>query len=167
MRIDWTEPWSMKLVKARYAEARRDLSSIWRICLWTAIAVTAALAIARRTIPSVGENLPWTTLVRVPIALLLLGLFPYVLCLFPVFVHLTEKGVMFQIGNGGTFLPYERLTSISFEERNGMRTFVAKGKTKDGKELERTAAAAPKIAAADVMKFLADLGYGHLYRDKI
>ncbi len=164
MRIDWTEPWSMKLVKARYAEARRDLSRIWRICLWTAIAVTAVLAIARQTIPSLGENLTWTTLVRVPIALLLLGLFPCVICLFPVLVHLTEKGVMFQIGNGGTFLKYERLTSISFEERNGMRTFVVREKTKAGKEVERTAVASPKIADADVMKFLADLGHGHLYR---
>ncbi len=71
---------------------------------------------------------------------------------------------MFQIGNGGTFLPYERLTSISFEERNGMRTFVVREKTKDGKEKERTTVAFPKIADADVMKFLADLGHGHLYR---
>ncbi len=164
MRIDWAEPLSLKLVKARHAEAKRDLSSIWRICLWSAIAVTFALAIVRRTIPAVGENLSWATLVRVPAALLFLGFAPCALCVFPQLVHLTEKGIAFQHGSGSTFLRYEEVTSVYIEDRNELQTFVVRAKTKRGKEVERTAVASPKIAEADIVKFLADIGYGHLYR---
>ena len=37
MRMSWTEPWSVRLVKARFKELQHDLSGIWRIVFWGAM----------------------------------------------------------------------------------------------------------------------------------
>jgi len=49
-------------------------------------------------------------------------------------VHISEKGVFFHVGNGGSFVKRDLIRSISFEDRDGLHLFVLRGQPKRDKE---------------------------------
>jgi hypothetical protein len=82
----------------------------------------------------------------------------------PYIVHVTEKSVVFQLGNSGGVIALKNIISLSFETRDGRRYFVVKAKNKKGVPYERLALMAKKkITEEDVRRFLYDVNLVHLY----
>lgn len=161
MRMSWTESWSVRLVKARFKELQHDLSGIWRIVFWGAMVSEFVLQATRYFII---EDADWSKVafISVPMCICSFPLLMYLGCLFPLCIHLYEKGIMFQMGSGGSFFKYEQLKSISFIDRDGFHLFVVRGQNKRGKEFERTAVVSPKVPDEEVKKFLFDVGQAYL-----
>ncbi len=118
-------------------------------------------------LPESADDLSWNTILRVAIVVPAIFLAsPFLTTVFPLFVHMTEKGVMFQMGSGGTFVKYDQVVSISFADFDGLRMFEISFKTKKGSVATRTAAASPEVCDEDVRKFLMDIGQAHLWVKK-
>ena len=162
MRIDWTEPLSKCLVRHRFGEARREAVSVMRLIGGCSVLAGLVCIAVRIMFPETSEVLSWyrilhTAIVMPAAALLLL----FLSVVFPLCVHITEKGIMFQMGSGGTFVKYDQIDTLSFVESDGLRMFKVSFKTKKGALVTRLAAASPKIREEEVGKFLADIGQEH------
>ena len=167
MRIDWSEPLSKRLVRRRFAETWRFVLSIFRLGSWCWAATLAVCVLVRIVLPETADDLSWNTILRVAIVVPAIFLAsPFLTTVFPLFVHMTEKGVMFQMGSGGTFVKYDQIVSISFADFDGLRMFEISFKTKKGSVATRTAAASPEVCDEDVRKFLMDIGQAHLWVKK-
>ncbi len=84
--------------------------------------------------------------------------------MLPCTFHVTEKGVLFQLGNTGSRIDVKDIISLSFETREGRRFFVVKARNKKGLPCERLALIAKKkTTEEDVKRFLYDVNFSHLY----
>ena len=165
MRLDWTEPWTKRLIRRRMAEMRGVVRSILPVTLWGMVGILVVVAVLYIAWPELAEEVPWQNVLRrtLVIPALLLGQ-PFLLCVFPQSVHLVEKGISFQMGSSCSFFRYDQIVSISFSDALGFHQFVVKVRNKKGNIVERTADASPKVSDQDIVKFLADIGYSHLVK---
>ena len=162
--IYWIEPWDWEVRKARMRQCYKELPPVWRMGVYSLI-VFAAFVAARIFYPETHESLTWgriiftSTIIFVGYSVLLPALFA-----LPYIVHVTEKSVVFQLGNSGGVIALKNIISLSFETRDGRRYFVVKAKNKKGVPYERLALMAKKkITEEDVRRFLYDVNLVHLY----
>jgi len=163
-RISWTEPWDWGVRKERILQLYRELPPLWRMGVYSLI-VFGVLAAARIIYPEAQELLTWKRIVYTSI--LIFAFFSMLLpalYMLPCTFHVTEKGVLFQLGNTGSRIDVKDIISLSFETREGRRFFVVKARNKKGLPYERLALMAKeKIAEEDVKRFLYDVNLSHLY----
>lgn len=165
MRIDWTESLSKRLVRRRFVEVKRYVSSILRLVVWCWGISLVACFLVRILLPDVAEFLPWSRILCIALLIPAFFLvFPFLAAILPGGVHVTEKGVLFQWGSGRTFFKYDQIVSISFVDCDGLRMFGVSFKTKKGNVVTWMAAASPKVRDEDVLKFLTDIGQVHLWK---
>ena len=172
-KISWIEPWNGKVCKERIRQCYKDLYKYWLFCL-IMFAVLVAGAAYRRISKQMHnletqESLTWKHIVTAT-AVPFLGygvLFLCLPCLFNVFpygIHVTEKGVVFQVGNTARMINSKDIISLSFETRNERRYFVVKARDKQGLPYERLALMAKKgVTEEDVRRFLYDVNLAHLF----
>jgi len=164
VKLGWTEPWSRERARRQMREAAKAMPSARKIAAWSGVLSFAAMVGVRHFFPGSEEVLTWGRMAFVALACSLYAWFSHFVALFPTTVHISEKGVFFQVGNGGGLVKRDSIRSISFEDREGLHLFVVRGKTTRGKDFERTAVASAKIPDTEVEKFLFDADLAHLYR---
>lgn len=165
MRLDWTEPWSRRLAGRRLREVRRGVGGLVPVTVVGTVLAAAVCVAVRVWVPGAAEALPWWRIgsLAVTIPVPFLGL-PFLGALFPLMVHFTEKGVMFQTGSGGAFFKWGRIESVGFRDEGGFHFLVVRVRRKAGDVVERMAVASPEVADAEVGAFLVSAGQGHLWR---
>ena len=157
----------MRLVRRHFAETWRYVSSIFRVVSWGLIVSLAVCVLVRIMLPESADELPWSMVLSLMVVISASFLvLPFLTTVFPLVVHMTEKGVMFQMGGGLILYKYDLIVSISFSDFDGLRMFELSFKTKKGSVDTRTAAASPEVSEEDVRKFLMDIGQAHLWGKK-
>ncbi len=165
MRLDWTEPWTKRLIRGRLVEMRGAVRSILPVTLWGAVGILVSVAVLHVGWPELAEEIPWGRVVgKVLVVLVLLLGMPFFASVFPQGVHLVEKGIAFQLGSCCSFFRYDQIVSISFSDALGYHQFIVKAKNKQGNIVERAAAASPKVTDQDIVTFLAHVGSSHLVK---
>ena len=149
----------------RLRDTGREIGALVPVTGGGAVLAAAVCAAVRVWIPGAAASLSWCRIgsLAAAIPVLFLGL-PFLPALFPLMVHFTEKGVMFQAGSGGAFFKWERIESVGFRDDDGFHLLVVRVRRKTGDAVERVAVASPKVSDAEVWAFLADAGQAHLCR---
>ena len=162
-KISWAEPWDWEVRKERIRQCYKEFPPLWRMGVYTLI-VLGVLVAARIICPETQESLTWGRIAFTATATFVLSVLLPALYILPYVFHVTEKGVFFQFGNGGSRIAKKDIISLSFETRNGRRFFVVKARNKKGLSYERLALMAKKkITEEDVKRFLYDVNLSHLY----
>lgn len=167
MGISWTEPMSRRLVRRRFAENWQQVSSIVRFVSWLWLGALLVCILGRILLPQLANILSWSCILRVAIAIpAIFFVFPIFATLFPLAVHISEKGIAFQMGPSAKFIKYNQIDSVEFVENEGFRWFVVSFKTEKGQSVTSAAVVSPKVCEEEVQKFLVDIGQSHLYRNR-
>jgi len=96
---------------------------------------------------------------------LLFMVMPYLYALCPLGVVIRDSNICFVRGNSASCIKVELISSLCFQTIDGSRYFVVSAKTPKGKPFERKIEMpAKKVTEQDVVKFLHDAGFSHLYR---
>lgn len=163
-KISWTEPWDWEVRKERIRQIYRELPPLWRMGVYSLI-VFAVFVAVRIFYPEMKESLTWGRIILTSATVFaVFSVLLPALYVLPYIFHVTEKGVLFQFGNSGSWIDVKNIISLSFETRGVRRYFVVKARDKKGLPLERLALMAKKgVTEEDVRRFLYDVNLAHLY----
>lgn len=159
MKLGWYESWTRRLVQRHMAETRREVESLAKVTIAGDVVSVVICIVIRVWLPDIDDELGWGLIASVALIIPVVFLLaPLLLSALPYGVTITDKGVMFLVGNRGTFVKYERISEIGFACDNGFRVLRVTVKDKKGGTFKRCVVASPKVAEAEVAKLLVDAG---------